>query len=76
VVAAITLHAKHRLEAQRQQRAIDKAIGEAVDAKALPGVRHDDRKRARGLPCLVQGGLGGAIYGTQPGTDAHLDTLG
>jgi hypothetical protein len=25
---------------------------------------------------LVKGGLGSAIHGTVPGSDAHLDTLG
>lgn len=29
-------------------------------------VRHDDRERLRGIPCLTEGGIGGAINGSRP----------
>ena len=75
-MAALSLAEKHRLEAERQRHAVDKAVGEAVDSKTPSAVSHDDRERLRGLPCLVKGGLSSAIHGTVPGSDAHLDTLG
>jgi hypothetical protein len=73
---SVTLATARKLEAERLRRAVDKAVGEVVDAKTPSGVSHDDRERLRGLPALVKGGLGSAIHGTVPGPDAHLDTLG
>jgi hypothetical protein len=75
-VVAILLAEKRRLEAERQRHAVNRAVGSAVDAKTPSAVSHDDRERLRGLPCLVKAGLGSAIHGTQPGSDAHLEALG
>jgi hypothetical protein len=34
-----------------------------------------DRRELRGWPCAGRG-VGGAINGTEPGTDLHLDSFG
>ena len=52
------------------ERAIAHAVREsATSAPAHPntGSVHDPF-RMRGIPCLVQGGVGGAIAGTRPGS--------
>jgi hypothetical protein len=75
LVIAITLAQAHRLENERLRRAVNRAVGEAVDATTPTAVRHDDRERMRGLPALVRGGLSSAIRGTEPGSDEHLERL-
>jgi hypothetical protein len=64
-VAAISLHEKHRLEAERRQHAIDKAVGEAADVKANP-CRLIDKRELRGWPAAGKG-ISGHIAGTDPG---------
>jgi hypothetical protein len=68
-VAAISLHEKHRLEAERQRHAVNRAVGDAVDAPGrrkayrLPG----DPFALRGIPMVGKLAIGGAIPGTVPG---------
>jgi hypothetical protein len=65
LVVTITLAEKHRLEAERQRHAVNKAVGEAVDVKANPR-RLIDKRELRGWPTAGKG-ISGHIAGTEPG---------
>jgi hypothetical protein len=71
----ISLQAKRLQVARSLEAQVERVVGETADTETVTGVRHDDRGRARGIPCLVRGGLGSAIPGTRPGSDEHLDML-
>jgi hypothetical protein len=64
-VAAISLHEKHRLEAERQKHVVKRAVGDAADVKANPD-RLIDKRELRGSPAAGKG-ICGAIAGSIPG---------
>jgi hypothetical protein len=69
-VAAISLAEARRLEGERQEHAVKKAVGDAVDQTdrktyRLPG----DPFALRGIPMVGKLALGGAMPGTAPGQD-------
>jgi hypothetical protein len=67
LVAAISLAEARRLEAARLEQHVRKVVnGQDLPAKALPGVRHDDPARLRGLPAIGRN-VSGHIHGTEPG---------
>jgi hypothetical protein len=73
-VAKSLLQAR-RESAQRTAQSIARLEKDGVlNADEAPRQRLIDKREIRGWPAAGKG-INGAIYGTAPGSDAHLETL-
>jgi hypothetical protein len=69
--------ARHREETRLTALVAKIALEQGHDPDYRPHrTRIADGQALRGLPAIGPHSAGSAIHGTQPGTDAHLDTLG
>jgi hypothetical protein len=71
----ISLNEARRKVADNLDNHVRKLSAEAVDARTVTGVRHDDRKRLRGLPCIAKRTSGVVTDSFIPGSDEHLDSM-
>lgn len=67
----LLLRVQHEILAQQVAFTVRKAVveagGDIIPAGLIVGAAGGDRARMRGIPVFVEGGIGGAIYGTRPG---------